>query len=166
MRVHVAEKAVRAPAYNEIKALWSVTVASYAKKQRLPERAAAWRWPVSTSWRFFERDAHRDPDGIAGGARKLVMDALTRCTARCQVGCALHAGVLPTDGHRHVKRTRWEEFYVGFETDRGVLVEGLTVGFYAGEAFLAALAVPVLLPDLNELLAARELGAQRMARRG
>lgn len=163
---HVARRsAADRPAYSELKALWSVTVASYAKKQGLPARGARWRYPISLSWRFFERDAHRDPDGIAAGARKLILDALVPCKKGCDCGGGKHAGVLPSDGHRHVKRSRWEEFYIGFETERGVLVEGVTVGFYEGERFVDRLAVPLLLPDLNELLAARELGARRMVHR-
>lgn len=160
----VRRSEVARPGYNALKQTWGATVAAYASRQQLPLAAVRWRFPVSLSWRFFERDAKRDPDGIAGGARKLILDALTRCTKRCKPGCGLHAGVLPTDGHRHVKRTRWEEFYIGFETDRGAVVEGVTVGFYEGEAFVGRLAIPAMLPDLNDLLAARELGTRRMVR--
>lgn len=162
-RVHVADRTPAAD-YNGLKALWGVTVASYAKRQRLPGTAATWAWPVSLSWRFYETDAHRDPDGIASGGKKLIIDALTTCTARCGRACGQHAGVLPTDGHKHVKRSRWEEFYIGFTTERGVVVEGVTVGFYEGEKVVGVLAVPAKLPDFNELRAAVEVGVRRQLR--
>lgn len=147
---HIVRRArAERPDYNALKSLWQTTVAAYAKKQGLPARAATWRFPVSTSWRFYEPDAHRDPDGIAGGARKLILDGLVM------------AGVLPTDTHRHVGRTRWEEFYVGATSENGARVEGVSVGLYEGEAIAGVLVVPAKLPDLNELLAARELGARR-----
>lgn len=157
---HVVASA-RAAGYTAVRALWLTTIASYAKRQRLPERARGWRFPVGLTFRWWEPDARRDPDGISGGGRKLLIDALTTCTGRCAAGCSLHAGVLPTDGHRDVFRFRWEEFYLGWKSEGGSAIEGVTVGLFDGEKLAGVLVVPARLPDLNELLAARELGARR-----
>ena len=162
---HIASRSrVDRPDYNALKTTWQATIAAYAKKQRLPEAAKSWRWPIALSWRWYEPDARRDPDGISGGGRKLIVDALTSCTGRCRQPCGMHAGVFPTDGHRHVQRFRWEEFYVGLESERGGAIEAVTVGIYEGERIVGVFVVPARLPDLNELLAARELGARRMVR--
>jgi len=143
---HVAGRSrVDRPDYNTLKAMWTTTVAAYARKAGLPAAARHWRFPIVLGFWWFEPDRHRDPDGVSGGGRKLILDGL--------VG----AGVLPTDSSKHIERFRGDEFRYG-------MGEGVSVGFFEVETFRAALLIPAKLPDLNELLAARELGARRMVR--
>jgi hypothetical protein len=162
--LHVAEKPARADDYNDLKRRWGVTISAYAKRAGLSEHAARFDWPVLLSFYWYEPDRMRDPDGVDSGGRKLILDALCRCTARCLPGCALHAGVMPSDGAAHVAGFRRPEFrYLG------PAYTGVSVAFFhrCSERLLAPpLVVPARLPDLNELFEARELGARRSVSRG
>ncbi len=92
----------RGVAYAKLKRQWTETVWALAKRERLPyfERAS-----FSFEWR--EPNRKRDPDNVAAGGRKLILDGLVL------------AKVLPGDGWAHV--ARWIDRFevVGFP---GVLV--------------------------------------------
>ncbi len=103
--------------------------------------------PATFTFSWAEPDRHRDPDNIAAGGTKLVMDAL------------VDAGVLPKDGAAYVA-----ELHHGFRYDRGATGSGVHVAIQL-PLVLQAFFLRGRLPDLNELLAARELGARRMMRR-
>jgi len=73
--------------YAALKRTWTDTVWAQAKSQRVhpfPGR-------VVIEFRWFERDRRRDPDNVAAGGRKLVLDGLVK------------AGVLKGDGWRFVQ---------------------------------------------------------------
>lgn len=74
-------------AYARIKAAWTSTVWAEAKAQRLPKFPGR----VVLAFRWLEADKRRDPDNVAAGGRKLVLDGLVA------------AGVLKGDGWRYVQ---------------------------------------------------------------
>lgn len=76
----------RANAYARLKARWTDHIALLARAARLRPVAAA---EITFAW--CERNRRRDPDNIAAGGRKLVLDALVA------------AGVLPNDGWGQVR---------------------------------------------------------------
>jgi hypothetical protein len=85
----------RGAAYARLKRRWTDAVVLLARSARIAplERAQfAWRW--------VERDRRRDPDNVAAGGRKLVLDGLVA------------AKVLPGDGWANVAGWR-DEFEVG-----------------------------------------------------
>ncbi len=99
-------KGRRYNAYAAIKKYWTEVIDLLCKAQGIrPVRGLA-------SFRFvwYEKDRRRDPDNLAAGGRKLVLDGLVK------------AGVLQGDGWRHVQG--WEdEFRVTQRPGRpGVLV--------------------------------------------
>lgn len=59
-------------AYARMKKKWGEVVALYAQKDRL-ERLEG---PTHFSFHFMERDRRRDPDGVAAGAMKVILDSL------------------------------------------------------------------------------------------
>jgi len=106
---------------------------------------------VRISFTWMEGDRKRDPDGIAAGGTKIILDALVRC------------GVLRSDRHEGVCGL-FHHFAFVQTKDAGVVVEIDPPNAFggAGTSFM----FPHRLPDLNELLRARELGARRSLRRG
>lgn len=76
----------RGRAYARIKRQWTQDIWAWAKAARLP----AFRGGVTLSFHWFERNRRRDPDNVAAGGRKLILDGLVA------------AGVLPGDGGRTV----------------------------------------------------------------
>lgn len=89
-------------AYAKLKRAWTETVWALAKRDRLPHFQRA---SLAFEWR--EPNRRRDPDNIAAGGRKLILDGLVT------------AKVLPGDGWAHV--ARWTDRFevAGFP---GVLV--------------------------------------------
>lgn len=67
--------------------------------------------PASFRFTWFEKDRRRDPDNLAAGGRKLILDGFVK------------AGVLQGDGWRHVRE--WtDDFQIARDARRpGVLVE-------------------------------------------
>jgi hypothetical protein len=78
--------------YSRLKRCWTDFVSLHAREARLPrlERARfAFRW--------VEASKRRDPDNLAAGGRKLILDGLVA------------AGVLPDDGWANV--AGWEDVF-------------------------------------------------------
>ncbi len=71
--------------YSRIKRQWTETVWALAKAKRLPKFERA-RFVFT----WVEKHRRRDPDNIAAGGRKLILDGLVK------------AGVIPGDGWAHV----------------------------------------------------------------
>ena len=91
--------------YARLKKAWTDSIAIVAKTSRLPrfERARL-------SFRWFERGRRRDPDNVAAGGRKLILDGL------------VVAKVLPGDGWAHV--AGWtDSFEVGPRAGVEVTIE-------------------------------------------
>lgn len=106
----------RGAAYARIKDEWTTTVWAYAKAARLPKFPGR----VVLSFRWLERDRRRDPDNVAAGGRKLVLDGLVT------------AGVLRGDGWRFVQSWRDSfDVYTSVPLARGPGVE-VTLESYAG----------------------------------
>lgn len=77
----------RGAGYAKLKRQWTEAVWAYAKNQRVP--AISGRVILEFTWH--EIDRRRDPDNVAAGGRKLVLDGLVK------------AGVLGGDGWRYVQ---------------------------------------------------------------
>lgn len=95
----------RGVAYARLKREWTARIAMLAKSERLhPVGPGAY-----LRFRFLERDRRRDPDNIAAGARKLILDGL------------VEAGVLSGDGWDGVSgwADMWDigEFAVGVQVE-------------------------------------------------
>jgi hypothetical protein len=90
--------------YAEAKASWGRSIALFARQQGL-------RPVTSARFRFVwtEETNRRDPDNIAAGGRKLILDGL------------VSAGILPNDGRRQV--LGWEDHFITDRAQAGVLVE-------------------------------------------
>lgn len=71
--------------YSKLKRQWNDTVCLLAKAARLPLVARA-----RFAFRWLEKDRRRDPDNVAAGGRKLILDGL------------VSAGVLANDGWAQV----------------------------------------------------------------
>jgi hypothetical protein len=82
--------------YAKIKREWGDKIAGAIYDARLEPMARAY---LLFEWR--ERNRRRDPDNLAGGGRKLILDALVAC------------GILPDDGWDEVGG--WRD---GFTVDR------------------------------------------------
>ncbi len=89
-------------AYSRLKRSWTDTVILMARAAQLPKCQRA-----RFSFRWQERNRKRDPDNVAAGGRKLVLDGLVK------------AGVLPGDGWEHV--ASWDDTFE-VATRPGVLV--------------------------------------------
>jgi len=100
--------------------------------------------PVTFRFGWMEPDMKRDPGGVRGGGTKLILDALVRSKA------------LPQDTAAHVAGFAGDSFMYGGAV--GVQVEAWT-GQEPERPWFWAFAER--LPDENEMLAARELGARR-----
>ena len=134
--------------YTEEKAGWELVISAHVRRVGIKRQVGR----VLLEFQWAETNAKRDPDGIASGGRKLILDALVK------------AGVLDSDRHEHVVG-----FVDTFETDADAT--GVCVCFRAvdimGEWYPAheAVLLPFRLPDLNELLQLRETSARRSARK-
>jgi len=78
-------KAGHNQAYNALKKSWAVTVAVIARAAMTPRFERC-----SVHFELVEPDQRRDPDNIAAGAAKLILDGLVK------------AGVLEGDGWKHI----------------------------------------------------------------
>lgn len=89
--------------YAKMKRELTESIALRARAARLirPERA-------DLCFVWYERDRRRDPDNVAGGGRKFILDGLVK------------AGVLQGDGWRHV--ARWHDAFLVHSSQPGVYV--------------------------------------------
>lgn len=76
----------RGAGYARLKRSWTDTVWLLAQAAKL----GTFDQPVTIAFLWRERDRRRDPDNVAAGGRKLILDGLVK------------AGVLRGDGWRHV----------------------------------------------------------------
>lgn len=83
----------RGLAYSRLKRQWGETIRNLAAEKGLPRFTK----PVLLSFSWYEANKRRDPDNVAAGGRKLILDGLVA------------AGVLPGDGWRYV--TGWADFF-------------------------------------------------------
>lgn len=89
--------------YSRLKRQWTETVWALAKKAQLPMFGR-----VRLRFIWYEANRRRDPDNIAAGGRKIILDGLVK------------AGVLPADGWENIGG--WtDDFRVSAEP--GVMVE-------------------------------------------
>lgn len=144
--VRHAEPPVRL-AYNQLKARWQSVIVQCMRQVWAVVPIVP---PVVVGFEFHEPDRHRDPDGVLSGAMKLVMDA------------AVDGGFLPSDGAEHVRGFCGAVFFYGGGGSFGN--GGLAVDFHDADLVTHRVILPFRLPDLNELLAARELGVRRQLR--
>lgn len=77
----------RGARYARLKRDWTAAIAGLAQRASLP----TYRRPVVFKFMWVEKDRRRDPDNVAAGGRKLVLDGLVA------------AGVLTGDGWRFVQ---------------------------------------------------------------
>jgi hypothetical protein len=126
----------RARSYTAVKAEWEAVIARWARVVLHPVTE-----PARMRFVWIEPDAHRDPDGIAAGGRKLLLDGFVR------------AGILPDDSHRWVY-----SFCDSFTVASEGAPSGVWVTLFDRDP---AVFFPHRLPDLNELLALRESSARR-----
>lgn len=76
----------RADAYGAIKRRWEALVAAECQAQKIqPVTGRVW-----LVFRWYEPHRRRDPDNVAAGGRKLILDGLVR------------AGILQGDGWRYI----------------------------------------------------------------
>lgn len=130
-------------AYNELKRAHQNTVALLLRASGVREPITT---PIRPSFEYHEPDRHRDPDGVASGARKIILDALVAIAA------------IPKDTHQFVAGFGAESFF--FPGDAGYQGAGVAVLIELRRVWL-----PGRLPDFNELRAAVELGVRRQIRR-
>lgn len=83
----------RGAGYARLKKQWTETVWALAKEARLPKFPGH----VRLDFRWLEQDRRRDPDNVAAGGRKLILDGLVM------------AGVIRGDGWSCVDGW-WDEF--------------------------------------------------------
>ena len=95
----------RGNAYARIKAAWMEAIWIRAKVTRMKPMVGA----VRLSFLWVERDRRRDPDNVAGGGRKLILDGLVK------------AGVLTDDGIDEIRS--WVDTFAVDKTSPGVRVE-------------------------------------------
>lgn len=107
----------RGAAYARLKREWTETVWARAKEQLVPAFPAR----VVLEFTWHERDRRRDPDNVAAGGRKLVLDGLVL------------AGVLRGDGWRYVQS--WTDRFDVRPDRPGVAVQ---IHRYDGAALMGA----------------------------
>ena len=96
-------------AYSRMKAKQTDAIAWAALAAKLPRFTV----PVHIAFRFVEKDRRRDPDNVAAGARKMILDGLVL------------AGVLKGDGWAHV--AGWTDtFEVGDQPGVSVTISAAT----------------------------------------
>lgn len=95
----------RGNAYARIKAEWMQTIWDRAKSTRMKPMSGA----VRLAFLWVERDRRRDPDNVAGGGRKLILDGLVK------------AGVLTDDGVDEIRS--WTDTFAIDKARPGVRVE-------------------------------------------
>lgn len=95
----------RGNAYARLKADWTQSVWAHAKAAHLKPMTT----PVRISFLWVEKDRRRDPDNVAGGGRKLILDGLVK------------AGVLKDDGAAEIRS--WTDTFTVDKANPGVRVE-------------------------------------------
>jgi Holliday junction resolvase RusA-like endonuclease len=98
----------RGNAYARLKADWMQSVWAHAKAAHLKPMAT----PVRIGFLWVEKDRRRDPDNVAGGGRKLVLDGLVK------------AGVISDDGADEIRS--WTDTFAVDKKAPGVRVELVT----------------------------------------
>ncbi len=91
----------RGMGYAKLKRQWTDTVFALARYARI-HKPGPFERRVIVDFEWVERDKRRDPDNVAAGGRKLVLDGLVK------------AGVLNGDGWAHVDHW-WDRFSVNAE---------------------------------------------------
>lgn len=94
----------RRDGYSELKRRWTRTVVEAARAAQLRSLPRVW---IRFVWR--ERTRRRDPDNVAAGGRKVILDGLVA------------AGVLPGDGWAVIEG--WEDVFESSGAAPGALVE-------------------------------------------
>jgi len=92
-------------AYARLKDNWTTTIAVLSSRARLQPMTGA----VRLSFLWVEKDKRRDPDNVAGGGRKLILDGLVK------------AGVLTDDGVDEIRS--WVDTFAVDKQRPGVRVE-------------------------------------------
>lgn len=95
----------RGNAYARLKSEWTAIVWALAKSARLRPMIS----PVRIGFLWVEKDRRRDPDNVAGGGRKLILDGLVK------------AGVLKDDGAAEIRS--WTDTFAFDKVSPGVRVE-------------------------------------------
>jgi hypothetical protein len=115
----------RGAGYARLKRQWTETVWALAKAACI-DKPGPFARPVTLDFTWIERDKRRDPDNVAAGGRKLILDGLVT------------AGVLGGDGWRHVQgwTDRWRTDPERFGCALSIVVVPATV--MMGEAIAAA----------------------------
>jgi len=87
----------RRAGYARIKRQWTETIWALAKEARI-DKPGPFERAVLMTFDWVEKDKRRDPDNVAAGGRKLILDGL------------VNAGVLAGDGWKHVRswHDRWQ----------------------------------------------------------
>lgn len=112
----------RGRAYSVLKRDWTAVIKGIAHREKTP----AFPGRVMLFFHWFEKDKRRDPDNVAAGGRKIVLDGLVA------------AGVLKGDGWRHVQV--WQDRFdvaasVPLVRSPGVSV---TIEHYAGATLMGS----------------------------
>lgn len=110
----------RGAGYARLKREWTDIVQAFARAKKLP----AFPGRVVMTFHWYERDKRRDPDNVAAGGRKLILDGLVA------------AGVLRDDGWRYIQSwtDRFDVEGVGGQNlGPGV---GITITQYAGAVLM------------------------------
>lgn len=111
----------RGAGYAKLKRQWTENVWAHAKSARMP----AFPGRVVIEFQWFEKDRRRDPDNVAAGGRKLILDGLVK------------AGVLRGDGWKFVQS--WTDRFDVAPERPGVAI---VIHRYAGAALMAGGAAP------------------------
>ena len=80
----------RGAAYARLKRQWTETVWARAKAAKI-DKPGPFECPVFLTFEWIEKDKRRDPDNVAAGGRKLILDGLVA------------AGVLQGDGWQWIR---------------------------------------------------------------
>ncbi len=131
----------RALSYSTLRRAWIDSLVLQLRQQRtIPLRT-----PVDHKAVFIEPDQHRDKDNVYAGGMKLLWDVLVA------------AKLLPADTAAHLGVCRGWEVVYAHPARAGVWLSL----WEPNDPAAVVLAFQGKLPDLNEWLAAREVGARR-----
>lgn len=100
----------RGNAYARMKADWTERIYFWAKSARMKPMPS----PVRIGFLWVEKNRRRDPDNVAAGGRKLILDGLVK------------AGVLSDDGSHEIQS--WTDTFAVSKDKPGVRVEIAAVG--------------------------------------
>jgi hypothetical protein len=137
------------PDYATLRRRWLDSIAQVVRplRHRFPVGERLW-----FSFEWCEPDKRRDKDNVRAGGTKLILDA---CKA---------AGAMPDDDNRYVGGFRGDAY--DYDSAAARAGGGVVVNVFGADSGHAiSFFVPHRLPDENEMLRARELGARRSVRR-